>query len=81
MKTNQKQVKNALVFLLVAQSLNLAVFMGLSITQAKLANYVYSITSEPFLASNSQINPPSHKSPLASAFVESSVKIVKPHLK
>lgn len=49
MKINNKKIRSLLIFLLIAQSINLVMFKGLQITSQDLGNYIYSITAQPFL--------------------------------
>lgn len=81
MKISQKSVRGFLVILLVAQSINTVLFVGLKITQAKLGNYVYEQTAKPFLAFSSPNYPHYQKFQSVPVSVGSSVSNVKPHSK
>ena len=48
-KFNYKSIRNFLIILLVAQSINTALFIGLDYTQKQLGNYFYQSMTAPFL--------------------------------
>lgn len=54
MKIQSKKIRNFLIILLIAQTLNLGIFEGLKITSEKLGTFIYSITAQPFLAQSLQ---------------------------
>lgn len=49
-KITYKSVRGFLIILLVAQAINLSLFKGVEVAQAKLGDFIYESMTEPFLA-------------------------------
>lgn len=69
-----KRVRSLLILLLIAQSINLGLFMGVDYLQKQIGNWIFSQTAKPFLASNLQVSPAYKKSTPSGKSTVSSVK-------
>lgn len=74
MTINSNRVRSLLLLLLVAQVINLGIFLGLDYTQEKLGNWIFSQTAKPFLASTLQASPAYKNSTQSGKSAVSSVK-------